>query len=366
MPAETTRHDHDLHTAQIAAIFRAWGMGEQNARLTGEVLGWADLHGVESHGIAMIVEYDERRRTRPINMTPEPRIVTERPTGALIDGDGGFGHVPANFAMRTAISKARESGLAAVTVRNSGHFGALGYFTGLAADAGLIGMATTTVFGVRVAPTGGRRPRFGTDPFSFAAPGSDGVPFLLDMATCTVASGKVRNKVVEQKPIPPGWGMDANGLPTTDPAQVMQGGMLTSLGGTADGASHKGYGMAAMVNILSSCLSGSTLITDPMHTKQPWGLDVGHFFLALDPGLFRDAGDVAADVSRFCNDLRTTEPVDPTQPVMVAGDPERRFRDDRMRNGVPLGDAMLRKLYEIAVRDGAEWLITRPEAQPTA
>lgn len=356
------RHDFQTHKAQISSIFRAWGMPEEGARQTGEVLGWADLHGVESHGIAMIVEYDERRSTRPVNMAPEPKIVSEKPGGALVDGDGGFGHVPATFAMRTAIRKAKDAGIAAVSVRNSGHFGALGYFTGMAAEAGLIGLATTTVFGVRVAPTGGRRPRFGSDPISFAAPGADGVPFLLDMATCTVASGKVRNKVVEKQPIPPGWGMSGDGQPTTDPAEVMNGGFLAPLGGTPEGASHKGYGLAAMVNILSACLSGSTLITDPMHSRQPWGLDVGHFFLALDPGMFRVPDDFMSDVTRFCNDLRSTDPLDPETPVMVAGDPERKVRDERLTKGIPLGPGMRRKLHEIAQRDGAEWLLGVPES----
>ncbi len=354
------KHDFETHCNQAAAILRSWGMTPENAEQTARVLGWADLRGIESHGIAMLVEYNERRHTRPINMKSKPWIVRETPVSALMDGDGGLGHVPATKAMALAVEKARACGVGMVSVRNSGHFGALGCFTSMALEADLIGIATTSVFGIRVPPTGGKAARFGTDPWSFAAPGEDGKPFLLDMATTTVASGRVRNKVIEGQKMPPGWGFDKAGVPTLDPMEVMQGGFLSSLGGTPEGASHKGYGLAMMVNILSSCLSGSTLITDPMHSKQPTGLDVGHFFMAFDPGLFRDIGDFRADVKRFCDDMRATPPLDPARPVMVAGDPERAVMAER-EAGIPIGPGLLRRLYGLARADGAEWLFQMPD-----
>ncbi|MDZ5699709.1 Ldh family oxidoreductase [Chelativorans sp. M5D2P16] len=180
-------------------------MTKERARASARVLAWADLHGIESHGIAMLVEYDERRRIRPINFRPEPQIVRETPISALLDGDGGLGHATATQAIDIAIEKAKAHGIGVVSVRNSGHFGALGFFTTRAADWGLIAMAATTVFGVHVPPTGGARARLGTDPWSFAAPSADGRHFVLDMATTTVASGKVRNRIVEGKKMPPGW-----------------------------------------------------------------------------------------------------------------------------------------------------------------
>lgn len=354
------RHDYQVHRQQAEEIFRAWGMPNEKAAITAEILAWSDLHGHESHGIALLVEYNERRQTRPINFQSVPKIVRETPVSALIDGDGGLGHHPARFAMETAIAKAKSAGVGLVSVRNSGHFGALGYYTTLAADVELIGIAATSVFGIRVPPTGGTKARFGTDPWSFAAPGEPGRPFVLDMATTTVASGKVRNKIVEGQQMPAGWGMDASGKPTLDPSEVMNGGFLAPLGGTPEGGSHKGYGLAAMVNILASCLSGSTLITDPMHSRQPYGLDVGHFFMAFDPGLFREVSDFRGDVARFCDDLRGTPPIDPAKPVMVAGDPERKVRDERLANGMPIGPGLHRRLKSIAADVGARWVMTEP------
>lgn len=348
------RHSPSVHRDQAAAIFAAWGMPQPKAIRSAEVLTWADLHGLESHGIALLVEYNERRQSKPINFASEPFVVRETAVSALIDGDGGLGHDPAIMAMETAIQKAGSAGVGVVSVRNSGHFGALGYFTTMAAERDKIGIAATSVFGIRVPPTGGAAARFGTDPWSFAAPGQAGRPFVLDMATTTVASGKVRNKIVEGQQMPAGWGMDSKGRPTLDPNEVMRGGFLSPLGGSAG---YKGYGMAAMVNILASCLSGSTLITDAMHSRQPWGLDVGHFFMALDPGIFRDITDFRADVARFCDDLRATPPLDPERPVMVAGDPERACRADREAHGIPIGAGLHRRLSSIATDCGALWLL---------
>lgn len=353
-------HDYKTHEDQAAAIFESWGMPKERARASAQVLAWADLHGIESHGIAMLVEYDERRQTRPINFSPAPYIVKETPVSALLDGDGGLGHATATQAIDIAIEKAETNGIGAVSVRNSGHFGALGFFTTRAADRGLIAMATTSVFGIRVPPTGGSEARLGTDPWSFAASSADGRHFVLDMATTTVASGKVRNKIVEGQQMPPGWGFDAAGRPTLDPSVVMNGGLLSPLGGGAETAGYKGYGLAAMVNILSSCLSGSTLITDPMHSKQPKGLDVGHFFLVIDPNLFRPIDDFSADVQRFSDDLRATPAVDPAMPVLVAGDPERAVRDERSAKGIPIKPGLHRRLREIAAESGARWVLSDP------
>src|SRR5215470_5600556 len=263
------------HRAQLKAILRGWGMPEDNAEITAEVLAWSDLHGIDSHGISMIPRYDELRRKDRVRLDARPRIVSETPVSAVVDGGGGIGHVPAHFAMSTAIAKAKTSGMAAAVVRGSAHFGAAGFYTLMAANAGLVGMACTSASSVQVAPTFGKQARLGTDPWSFAAPSADGVPFLLDMATTTVAAGRIRNKSNEGLPTPDGWVMDNEGRPSNDPEIMKKGGFLTSLGGSPENSSYKGYGLAAMVNILGSCLSGASLITDPMHGKKPQGNDIG-------------------------------------------------------------------------------------------
>ncbi len=148
------------------------------------------------------------------------------------------------------------------------------------------------------------------------------------------------------------------GLPSTDPLEANQkGGFLSSLGGSPEGSSYKGYGLAAMVNILASCLSGATLITDPMHTKKPQGQDIGHFVMAIDPALFRDPAEFQADVARFLGDLRATQPIDPAQPVMVAGDPQRALAEERMKVDIPVGSGLLAQVRQIAQASAAPWLL---------
>jgi LDH2 family malate/lactate/ureidoglycolate dehydrogenase len=275
-----------------------------------------------------------------------------------VDGDGGLGHVPARFAMQVAIDKAKQSGMAIAAVRNSAHFGATGYYTLMAAKEGLIGMACTGASSIQVAPTFGKEAKLGTDPWSFAAPTTDGRPFLLDMATTTVAAGRIRNKANEGLPCPPGWVLNKDGLPSTDPLEAREkGGFLTSLGGSPENSSYKGYGLAVMVNILGSCLSGATLITDPMAGKKPQGNDIGHCMIAIDPGLFRDREEFTADVTRLCNDMRATKPVDPTEPVMVAGDPQWNNAAKRMQQGIPVGPGLLNQIRQIAQACAAPWLL---------
>jgi LDH2 family malate/lactate/ureidoglycolate dehydrogenase len=346
------------HRAQLKAILLGWGMPEDNAETTSEILSWADLHGVDSHGISMIPGYDGLRRSGRAKMDARPRIVRETPVSALVDGGGGLGHVPAHFAMSTAIRKAKAAGMAAAAVHGSAHFGAAGFYSLMAAQQGLIGMACTSASGIQVAPTFGKQARLGTDPWSFAAPSADGVPFLLDMATTTVAAGRIRNKANEGLPTPDGWVLDAEGNPSNDPLVAKEkGGFLTSLGGSPENSSYKGYGLAVMVNILASCLPGATLITDPMHTKKPVGMDIGHFFMAIDPSIFRESGDFQADVATFMGALRATTPVDPARPVMVAGDPQWKYAETRMANGIPVGAGLLNQVRQIAQAATAAWLL---------
>lgn len=348
---------HDQHREQLRLILAAWGLGPDAAAETAEILAWADLHGIDSHGMSMLPGYDAWRRRGMIVPTATPRIVRETPVSALVDAGGALGHVPAAFAMRKAVALARGSGIGIAVVRDTAHFGACGYYTTIAIEAGQIGMVATTASGVRVPPTGGAEPRLGTDPWSFGAPGEPGRPFLLDMATTTAAFGRVRNKVNENLPVPPGWVLDAAGHPSTDPRDVAErGGFLTSLGGSRDGASYKGYGLAMMVDILAGGLGAMSYPSDAGHAKGPH-VGLGHFFLALDPALFTDATAFAAGVARFADTMRATRPVDLALPVMVPGDPERATAARRRAEGIPVGTGLLAQVRAIAEAAGAPWIL---------
>ncbi len=346
------------HRAQLKAILCGWGMPEDNAEITAEVLAWSDLHGVDSHGISMIPRYDELRRNGRVRMDARPRIVSQTPVSAVVDGGGGLGHVPAHFAMSTAIAKAKTVGMAAAVVRGSAHFGAAGYYTLMAANAGLIGMACTSASSIQVAPTFGKQARLGTDPWSFAAPSADGVPFLLDMATTTVAAGRIRNKANEKLPAPDGWVLDREGRPSNDPLVAKEkGGFLTSLGGSPENSSYKGYGLAVMVNILASCLSGATLITDPEHTKKPSAWTSGISSWRSIPPSSGARASSRPTWRHFWERSGRTHPVDPAQPVMVAGDPQWKLAETRLRDGIPVGAGLMAQVRQIAQAAAAPWLL---------
>ncbi|MBS0221811.1 MAG: Ldh family oxidoreductase [Proteobacteria bacterium] len=348
---------YETHRKQLELILQAWGMPAPTAASTAEIMSWADLHGIDTHGISMVPPYDERRRDNKLDLCAEPKVVKETPVSVLIDGGGGLGHPNARRGMEIAIEKAKKTGIGVAAVRNSGHFGACGFYALMAVESDLIGMVTTSASGIQVAPTNGAQARLGTDPIAFAAPGKPGQPFLLDMATSTVAAGKIRNKANENLPAPTGWLVTKDGQPSNDPKEVSKGGFMTPLGGTPEGSSHKGYGLGAMVNILSSALSGGLMVTDPTRNVRPGPIDIGHFFLAIDPGMFRDVADFKADVATFCDSLRATKPADPAKPVQVAGDPERRIAAQRMKTGIPVGPNLLAKVREIAIASGAPWII---------
>ncbi|NKZ01469.1 Ldh family oxidoreductase [Nocardiopsis dassonvillei subsp. albirubida] len=338
-------------------------MPDDLVETTSAVMVHTDLSGVDSHGISMLMAYEKLRAAGHVKLDARPRVERENAAMALVDAGGGLGHPAAVMAMNLAADKARTAGVGVVSVHNSHHFGAAGHYAALAAEAGLIGLVTTSAKIVNVVPTGGAVPRLTTNPIAFAAPARHNPPFLLDMSTSTVASNKVKVYDLRDQLMPPGWVVDERGGEVTDPAEAMsyihqrvEGG-LTPLGGQTATGGHKGYGLAVMVQILSAALSGADLAaTRPSGEPE----DVGHFFLALDPGFLRPDGGYLDAADELLDTLRATPPTDPDKPVMVAGDPERRSREHRGHRGIPLPETLLRKIASICDRAGAPFLLDTP------
>ncbi len=298
---------------QIDTILRAWGMSPEHASITVEHVLYADLHGIDSHGCSMLLHYHRGVVDGSLTMTPTITVVSDSATTALLDGGGGLGHVPADTAMKLAIAKSREAGLAAVAVRNSGHYGAAGTYASMAAEAGFIGIATTSTQTPAVVPTFGAESKLGTNPIAFAAPAARNPPFLLDMATSTAAVGALAMAWRKGRSIPAGWALDPNGRPVTNGRRAAMYRRLTPLGSSREMGSHKGYGLATMVEILSAILPG---------LQAGGSAAVGHFFLAIDPRQFRAASEFETDLDRLIDRLHDCAPLNPGQPVLVAGDPE--------------------------------------------
>lgn len=345
-------------SAQAAAILRAWGMGDDSVAATVEVMLYADFRGIESHGVSTMTLYDEYRRSNKLTLCPQVRVVRESPVTALVDGDGGLGHLPSQRAMRLAMDKAAKCGVGVVSVRNSNHFGAAGAYAMMAAERGLIGYVTSATWRPGIVPTFGADSMLGTNPIAFAAPTKNGPPFCLDMATSTVAFNKVKMAAWHGKELRPGWAMDANGQPLTDATAAVKSIRLTPLGGLPEMSSFKGYGLATMVEILSTTLSGSFFAaTRPTEHPDAARHNVGHFFLVLDPKSFAEEGEFESSLDSTLTALRGTRRADESQAVLVAGDPEQEQLALRSRNGIPLSEEMRQTLRGLGEAVGAPWLL---------
>ncbi|MBU2531613.1 MAG: Ldh family oxidoreductase, partial [Alphaproteobacteria bacterium] len=251
-----------------------------------------------------------------------------------------------------------------VSVRNSHHFGAAGYYAKLAADEGLVGWVASAARGITVVPTRAAHPILGTNPIAFAAPATRNRPFVLDMATSTVAVGKVKVYGFQNKPIPEGWVSDGEGKPMTDANAAYQlllhssKGGLTPVGGRPELSSHKGYGLGMMAHILGGVLSGGSF--SPIHKPKEGPSDpenIGHFFMAMDPDFFRDEGAFERDLDDVIDYMHNAEPVDPAQPVLVAGDPEAQKRAERLENGIPIPDALDTQLRDVCKRINVAYVL---------
>jgi LDH2 family malate/lactate/ureidoglycolate dehydrogenase len=339
---------------QVGDILRAWGMAEAAVPDTVEIMLEADLRGIDSHGAAMLEAYDKGRHDGSLAIGAVPKLLTETAAMALFSGEGGLGHHVSKRAMAWAVGAARANGLALAAVRHSHHFGAAGPYAEMAARAGLIGLAMTPGLKPAIVPTRARTAMFGTNPIAFAAPVEGADPILLDMATSTVALGKLKIAALNHKPIPPGWAFRPDGSDETDPVAGLANRLLSPLGGAEETGGYKGYGLAMMVEVMTTMLAGAGY-TATQAARRPGDPrpDMGHMFLCIDPAVFRAAGDFAADTRRMVEALRAAPRKDPERPLLIPGEREFAIRHKRVAEGIPMPDDLLAQIAAICRDCGA-------------
>jgi L-2-hydroxycarboxylate dehydrogenase (NAD+) len=303
---------------------------------------------VDSHGIGMLPTYQRWHRRGWIVPTAEPKVVRDEGTTAVVDGQQAFGHYTATVAMELAIAKARAYGVGFVTCRNSNHYGAAANYSMMALTHDMIGLSLTNS-GPAVVPTYGRQAMLGTNPISLAAPAGREVPFVLDMATSTVAIGKLSIALRWGKPIPAGWALDDEGQPTTDPTVAYESRLLTPLGATRELGGHKGYGLAVMVDILSGVLAGAAFADVRRRDPDPVRPDIGHFFGAIDIRRFRDLVEFKADMDELLAALKASPKAEGQDRIYVAGEPEWECEQRRQREGIPVAPGLVEQLRAVAI-----------------
>ena len=330
--------------ATLAAdILRAAGATPDESRIVASALVEANLEGHDSHGVVRVPEYVGWVEEKQINIGASMSIVKETDAFAVMDGNWGWGQVVGRQAMEHAIPKAARAGSVTITVKQCCHLGRVGDFPLMAARAGLaaIMFVNTHGGGKLVAPWGGRERRLSANPISIAIPRSAAPPILIDVSTCAIAGGKVTIAYNSKKQVPPGCLLDAEGRPSTDPAAFIgppPGALLPFAG-------HKGFALSLATDILAGAISGAGC-------SRPTTTRVGNSFTAtlLDPALLRDQTSFDMDVDQLVDYVKSSQLAEGFAEILIPGEPERRERARRERDGITVDDETWRQIRETADR----------------
>ncbi|TKG96048.1 Ldh family oxidoreductase [Puteibacter caeruleilacunae] len=334
-------------------IFKAIGCPEDQAQIAAWCLNQADLRGVDSHGVARLSGYIRLWEKKRLNSQPEFKITHETPSTAVLDADLGLGLVSASKAMDIAVEKANQVGTGWVAVKNSNHFGIAAAHAMKALDHNMIGFALTNASPL-VSPTFSKSRLLGTNPIAVAIPANTQPPVVIDMATTTVANGKLEVLQRKGELSPEGWTQDKDGSPSNDPYILKKGGAMLPLGGDREHGSHKGYCLGGLVDILSAVLPGANYgpwvppfvaFLDP--PENPVGEGIGHFIGAMRIDAFRPAQDFKDHMDNWINTFRNAETAKDFEKVLIPGDPERETTAERSQDGIPLLEPVIEDLIEL-------------------
>jgi LDH2 family malate/lactate/ureidoglycolate dehydrogenase len=342
-----TTNEIDVPAKELSAFciacFEAVGLPPEEARLTAENLIFANLRGVDSHGVIRLKAYVERLRAGGFKRGARPQVVVEEASSALLDGQHGMGQVAATTAMKLAIEKAGKTGVAVVSVRNSNHFGASAFYAMQALKHAMIGFAATNA-GPTMAPTGGREGRLGNNAAAIAVPAGRFPPIVLDMATGAVAWGKIFVAQQQKRKIPTTWALDKNGVPTDDPNEAAHQGLIQPFGG------YKGYGLSLLIDILTGVLSGGGFSTQvrTLYQQLEAPSQVAHTCGALRIEAFMPLADFHQRMDEIIGLMRSCPRAPGVERVFVPGEIECEMEQKRRAEGIPINAALQAELSALA------------------
>ena len=331
----------DRLRAFCADLLAAAGLRANDARIVADSLVQANLRGVDSHGVARLGHYLERIRMGSINPRPDIRLTKLGPAVGRIDGDHGLGQLVMNRATHEAIALAKEAGAGWVCVCNSSHAGAMAYYGLQIADADMLGIVMTHVDPM-VLPHAANKPFCGTNPICLTAPGDEDEKLCLDMATSITPWNSIMNAAMEKVPIPPGWGVNKDGIDTTDPEEVAG---LYPIG------TYKGSGLGIMIDVLCAMFSGAPCAPDiaVMYGDMTQRRLLGGMVGAIDIGHFVDVAEFRPRISKMISDLCSLPRAEQGTAVQYPGQPEDAHFRERTKDGIPLGIHLLDQFGELAI-----------------
>ena len=319
----------------VAGVFQKMDVPAEDARLAADVLVTADLRGVDSHGVSnMLRSYVNGYNRGEINPRPRWSVVRQTPAAATVDSDRGLGIIIAPKAMELAMDKADDTGIGMVTISNGRHLGMASYHAMMALQRDMIGTCMTSA-PPRMVPTFGAEPRLGTNPIAVAAPAKEEPPFVYDAATTVVAQNKIVLARRLEAMIPSGWLAAPDGTPILDESDGSADGGLLPVGSTREAGSHKGYGLACVVDIMCGLLSDGSF---GMFPGRP---NFNHMVSAYKIEAFTDTNEFKEAMDRFLRTLRETPTAPSADRVLFPGLAEAEAERDRQANGIPLHDEVV-------------------------
>ena len=332
------RFNPDLVKTLAAAIAVKAGVRKADAAILADALVDADMHGTSTHGISRLNIYIRRIQKGLIN--PKAKLVIERRRGSAmaVDAGNGLGQVQAVKTLEKLVPRAKRNGVAAATIRNSQHFGALSYYCNLAAKQDMILFATSGCEPA-MSPEGACQAFFGTNPIAASFPTGKGWPVKIDLATSIVARGNIIAAQKRGQPIPLGWALTSEGEPTTDAAAALAGTVLTMAG-------HKGYALALLVEIFSSVLSGASVgpAIGSMYKNMDRKQDVGHFFFLLDISAFMDVAEFKLRLDKTIDDIKSCRKRPGVNDILVPGERSHQKAQQNLAEGISVDEATRKEL----------------------
>lgn len=349
----------DMIGSFMVDVFKAYGVPEEDAKICADVLMESDRRGIESHGCNRFKPiYLDRIDKGTLLPKTEIEILKESPTTVVMDAHDGMGMVASHKMMEMLIEKAKKYGMAGGAIRNSTHYGIAGYWTNMAAKEGMVGITGTNAR-PSIAPTFGVENMMGTNPLTFSLPTDEEFPFCIDCATSIVQRGKIEFYARSGKDTPAGMVVAHDGSTVTDSNEILKmlvdgTAALAPLGGGPgdEMCGYKGYGYAAVVEILSAALSGGQFmkaLTGVAEDGSPQMYHLGHFFFVVDPDAFMGKETFKKIAGDICRALRASEKAPGYDRIYTAGEKEYLAWLDRKDKGVPVGEAVQKEL--VALRD---------------
>jgi len=324
-------------------IFIGAGFLEEHATIQAEVLVWANLRGIDSHGVLRIPSYVEAADKGWTNVRPNIQVLRETSAMLLVDVDFALGPVGTIFVMQRVIRKAREVGIGWGLIRNATHQGAISYYSMMAASQGLAGLAIACS-PPNMAPYGAKAVGVHNSPISIAVPARRHPPLVLDMATSVAAGGRLRLAIDKGVPIPEGWALTKDGYPTTDATQAS---ILLPFAGP------KGSGLALMFECLSSLMAGNPLLVPILSGRlNVRRLRQNGIVAAIDLASFLDLKAYTGHVDELADHLKALPRAEGFDEILLPGEAEYRLQSHRARNGIPVPAGTIRKLRLVAERFG--------------